>query len=98
MAMLYPTYNDIMEVVNKQNSEHDEPIIKSRYSVVIAAAKRARQIIDGAPELLMEPEEKPLTVAIDELYKGKVSILGEGEEEEEAADTEAAAEPLNENE
>ena len=46
----------------------------------------------------MEPEEKPLTVAIDELYKGKVSILGEGEEEEEAADTEAAAEPLNENE
>lgn len=98
MAMLHPTYNDIMEVVNKNTHDGEEPVIKSRYSVVIAAAKRARQIIDGAPELLMEPEEKPLTVAIDELYRGKVSILGEGEEEEEAADTEAAAEPLNENE
>ena len=87
-----------MEVVNKNTHDGEEPVIKSRYSVVIAAAKRARQIIDGAPELLMEPEEKPLTVAIDELYKGKVSILGEGEEETEAADTEAAAEPLNENE
>ena len=84
MAMLYPTYNDIMEVVNKQNSEHDEPIIKSRYSVVIAAAKRARQIIDGAPELMEGPAEKHLTRAIDELYHGKIEILPGEEKSEEA--------------
>ena len=82
MAMLHPTYNDIMEVVNKNSEEDDEPIIKSRYSVVIAAAKRARQIIDGAPELVNEPDKKPLSVAVDELYQDKVKILGEGGEED----------------
>ncbi len=51
---------------------------------MIAAAKRARQIIDGAPELLEEPEEKPLTVAIDELYHGKIEILPGEEKSEEA--------------
>lgn len=82
MAMLHPTYNDIMEVVNKNSEEGEEPVIKSRYSVVIAAAKRARQIIDGAPELVNEPDKKPLSVAVDELYQDKVKILGEGGEED----------------
>lgn len=82
MAMLHPTYNDIMEVVNKNAEEGEEPVIKSRYSVVIAAAKRARQIIEGAPELVNEPDKKPLSVAVDELYQDKVQILGEGGEEE----------------
>ena len=81
MAMLHPTYNDIMEVVNKDVNEGEEPVIKSRYSVVIAAAKRARQIIDGAPELVNEPDKKPLSAAVDELYQGKVDILGEGRDE-----------------
>lgn len=81
MAMLHPTYNDIMEVVNKDVNDGEEPVIKSRYSVVIAAAKRARQIIDGAPELVSEPDKKPLSVAVDELYQGKVDILGEGRDE-----------------
>ncbi|MDO4265764.1 MAG: DNA-directed RNA polymerase subunit omega [Eubacteriales bacterium] len=79
--MLHPTYNDIMEVVNKDVIDGEEPVIKSRYSVVIAAAKRARQIIDGAPELISEPDKKPLSVAVDELYQGKVDILGEGRDE-----------------
>ena len=82
MAMLHPTYNDIMEVVNKNSEEGEEPVIKSRYSVVIAAAKRARQIIDGAPELVNEPDKKPLSVAVDELYQDKVKILGEGGEDD----------------
>ena len=82
MAMLHPTYNDIMEVVNKNSEEGEDPVIKSRYSVVIAAAKRARQIIDGAPELVNEPDKKPLSVAVDELYQDKVKILGEGGEED----------------
>lgn len=83
MAMLHPTYNDIMEVANRNTPEGAEPVVKSRYSVVIAAAKRARQIVDGAPELINEPDKKPLSVAVDELYRDKVQILGENEEEQE---------------
>lgn len=85
MAMLHPTYNDLMETANRNVAEGEEPVVKSRYSVVIAAAKRARQIIDGAPELVYGRGRKPLSVAVDELYQSKVEILGEGSAEEEAA-------------
>ena len=58
MAMLRPTYNDLMEVANKDVMEGEEPVVKSRYSVVLAAAKRARQIVDGAPVTIDEEDEK----------------------------------------
>lgn len=80
MAMLHPTYNDLMEAANRNVKEGQEPIVKSRYSIVIAAAKRARQLIDGAPALIYEKGRKPLSIAVDELYQGKVEILSEGEE------------------
>ena len=72
--------------------------LNSRYSLVLAASKRARQIIAGSEPLVEgAADKKPLSVAIDELYKGKVKILApeENEEEETAAQTEevqAAAE------
>ena len=84
MAMLRPTYNDLMEVTNKDVKDGEEPIVKSRYSVVIAAAKRARQLVDGAPALTREHDEKPLTIAVEELYEGKVRILGEGPDAKES--------------
>ncbi len=84
MAMLRPTYNDLMEVTNKDVKDGEEPIVKSRYSVVIAAAKRARQLVDGAPALIREHDEKPLTIAVEELYEGKVRILGEGPDAKES--------------
>ena len=79
MAMLHPTYNDLIEAVNSNVPEGEEPIVKSRYSIVIAAAKRARQLIDGAPALIYEKGRKPLSIAVDELYQGKVEIESEGE-------------------
>ncbi len=40
--MLHPSYNELIEAVNKNTEESgEEPIINSRYSIVIAAAKRA---------------------------------------------------------
>ncbi len=84
MAMLRPTYNDLMEVTNRDVKDGEEPIVKSRYSVVIAAAKRARQLVDGAPALIREHDEKPLTIAVEELYEGKVRILGEGPDAKES--------------
>lgn len=75
MAMLYPTYRDVINAVNA-TSEDGKPIIESRYSVVVAAAKRARQIVDGSPVTCdTHGDEKALTIAIDELDDGTVRVL-----------------------
>lgn len=74
--MLRPSYNDLMNVINKDTSDGEEPLVQSRYSVVIATAKRARQIIGGDEPQVYE-DKKPLSLAIDELYQSKVKIVGE---------------------
>ena len=45
--MLHPSYTDLMKVVNQDVEEGATKIVNSRYSIVLATAKRARQIIDG---------------------------------------------------
>ncbi len=79
--MLHPSYTDLMKVVNKDVEEGETRVVNSRYSIVMATAKRAREIIDGAEPLVRTKEgEKPLSIAIDELNQGKVKIVGEEEE------------------
>ena len=46
--MIHPSYNELMKVVNNNAEYGEEPVVNSRYSIVIASAKRARQIIGGA--------------------------------------------------
>ena len=79
--MIHPSYVELMQVVNSDQTEiGEEPVINSRYSIVIAASKRARQIIGGAEPMLPNSHgKKPLSVAIEELYVGDVKILGEDE-------------------
>lgn len=77
--MLHPSYTDLMEVINSEVSEGDQPIVKSRYSIIIATAKRARQIIGGEEPLINGKDRKPLSVAIDEIYTGEVKIIGVGD-------------------
>jgi DNA-directed RNA polymerase subunit omega len=77
MAMSHPNYVELMKVVNKDVEEGEAPVINSRYSIVMATAKRARQLVNGAEPLVeADPKTKPLSVAVDELYKGKIQILG----------------------
>ena len=45
--MLHPSYSDLMKVVNSEVEPGEEKIVNSRYSIVMATAKRARQIIGG---------------------------------------------------
>ena len=47
--------------------------VEDRYSLVIVTSKRARQIIDGSPELVYTNTGKPLTVAINEVNEGLVT-------------------------
>lgn len=81
--MLHPSYTDLMKVVNKDVEEGETKVVNSRYSIVMATAKRARQIIDGSMPLVpVKDAEKPLSITIDELNQSKITIIGEEEEEE----------------
>ena len=76
--MLHPSYTDLMKVVNKDVEEGDTRIVNSRYSIVMATAKRAREIIDGAEPLVDTKDgEKPLSIAIDELNQAKIKVEAE---------------------
>ena len=82
--MLHPSYTDLMKVVNKGVEEGETKIVNSRYSIVMATSKRARQLIDGEMPLVSAKEgEKPLSIAIEELNEGKLKILAESAGEEE---------------
>ncbi len=82
--MLHPSYTDLMKVVNSEIEPGEHPVVNSRYSIVIATAKRARQLIDGAEPLIDTDFPKPLSVAIEELYQGKVKIIADDETLEES--------------
>ena len=81
--MLHPSYSDLIKVVNSEVEPGEAPVVNSRYSIVIAAAKRARQIIGGAESDLPTAGKKPLSVAVEELYDGDVKILSEADATEE---------------
>ena len=52
--------------------EELEKIIGLRFSVVMAVAKRARQLTDGARTYYKGENNNPLTIATNELSKGSV--------------------------
>ena len=81
--MLHPSYSDLMKVVNEGVEPGETPVVNSRYSIVLATAKRARQIIERQdPENLnIEVISKPLSRAVEELNAGKIRILPSDEEE-----------------
>jgi len=83
--MLHPSYTDLIEAVNSNVEPGEQPVVQSRYSIVIAAAKRARQIIAGGEPLVAGAAgKKPLSTAVQELYEQKVMITcNEASEEEE---------------
>ena len=81
--MLHPSYTDLMKVVNSEVGEGDTPVVNSRYSIVMATAKRARQIIAGQADVTEEEALKPLSTAVKELNEGKIKIIHDEAAEEE---------------
>lgn len=76
---------------------HDEDNgVQNKFALVTLALKRARDINSGSPALVEGAlEKKPVTVALEEIYDGKVRLLDNPEEVEPqsvpTADLEAAA-------
>lgn len=77
--MLHPSYSDLMAVVNSEVEPGEQPVVQSRYSIVMATSKRARQIIGGDEPMVPEKGKKPLSIAVEELYSSKVKIVGDEE-------------------
>ena len=77
--MLHPSYSDLMKVVNSEVEPGEAKVVNSRYSIVMATSRRARQIIGGNDPLVEGKDRKPLSVAVDELNRGKIKILTDEE-------------------
>ncbi|MCM1282353.1 MAG: DNA-directed RNA polymerase subunit omega [Muribaculaceae bacterium] len=85
--MIHPSYVELMKVVNEGVEIGEEPVVNSRYSIVLATAKRARQLIDGAEPMVYNARcNKPLSIAVEELYRGDVKIVSEETEEVQGGD------------
>ena len=91
--MIHPSYTELIQAINNNAEEDDNTMmLNSRYSLVLATSKRARQLIAGAEPLVSGTAgKKPLAIAIDELYKGQVQIVATGEENEEETKATASA-------
>ena len=75
--MLHPSYTDLMKVVNNEVEPGEAPVVNSRYSIVMATSRRARQIIAGEEPLVNTKQTKPLSIDIEELNEGKIKITHE---------------------
>ena len=82
--MWQPAGAVLMEAGNRDVEPGEQPVVQGRESSVIASAKRARQLIAGEEAYVPSAGRKPLSVAIEELYKSYVKILPEEEGEDEA--------------
>ena len=71
--MRYPSINEIRKKAD------------SRYTVVIMAAKRSRDIIDGKPILTDCEINKPVSIAAHEIAEDLITYKREEETEGEAA-------------
>lgn len=66
--MVKPSVTDLLKKVN------------NRFELVVATAKRARQLSKGEKALVDMEEESTVTLAADEIAEGKVRIVDELEE------------------
>lgn len=68
--------------INKPGIRELKSKTDSSYTLVVQAARRARQLVDGQPPLVDPKERKPLTVAIDEINRGLLSFHRRLEDEQ----------------
>ena len=72
--MLYPSINEIRKKAD------------SRYTLVITAAKRARDLIDGKPALTETAIDKPVSIAAHEIAEDLLTYKREEDAIDQAGD------------
>ena len=81
--MIHPSYTELLEVLSEQESLDNSML--TRYTIIIAAAKRARQLVDGSEPLINNYKvDKPVSIAVNELYNSKINIISHNPDAEEA--------------
>ncbi len=80
--MLRPAYSEVMSSIDERG--HISQDLRSRYIVVIAAAKRARQLIDGAEPLTSAKVTKDVSIAVKEIFENKLEVSPMTQEQIEA--------------
>ncbi len=78
--MLHPSYSDLMQVVNADVEPGEAKVVNSRYSIVMATSRRARQIIGGDEPYIEADNKKPLSIAVEELNQSKIKIISDEED------------------
>lgn len=78
--MLHPSYTDLMKVVNSEVEPGEAKVVNSRYSIVMATSRRARQIVAGDEPYVESEGKKALSIAVDELNQGKIRIISDEED------------------
>lgn len=68
--MIYPTLAQLLEKVD------------SKYTLVTAVSKRAREIVDGSPKLVDIKSNKPVTIAVNEIAQSQITYERRPEEDE----------------
>lgn len=76
--MFEPSAQKLINVVNENVNNEDEKI-KSKYTMIIAAAKRARQLVDEKDQRV-ENGKNALTIAIDEIENKIVKVIPSNKE------------------
>ena len=69
-------------MLNKPNLNELMESVESKYTLVVVAAKRARQMIDRNPELSANPTFNPVTAALNEVVEGKLHWAEQSKETE----------------
>ena len=64
------TTTDLMDVVNGERDDNNK---LSKFSVIVAIAKRARQLVENQDERILT--DNPVTIAVDEFIDKEVNIV-----------------------
>ena len=56
---------------------------ESRYTLVVEASKRGREIVNGAQPMIDDAGMKPLKIAVEEINRGLLTYDNPAEQEEE---------------
>jgi DNA-directed RNA polymerase subunit omega len=76
-------------MMDRSSNEEPKTQVESRYALVMAVAKRAKQLKEGAAPLVQSKSKNPITIALEEIEAGKLVVIVPSPEELAAAERKA---------